>query len=102
MVAKIHVEVVFALADKQQLTSVALPSGATVADAIARSAIAQSFPEQDLGKLSVGVWGHLVTREYILADGDRVEIYRNLKLDPREARRQLALAGKTMSSAGKD
>lgn len=100
--AQIKVEVVFALADKQKLTAVTLPGGATVADAIAKSCLAQSFPEQNLESMSVGVWGHPVERERILTDGDRVEVYRPLEMDPREARRRLALAGKTMRSAEND
>lgn len=100
--AEIKVEVVFALADKQQLTAVTLPDGATVSDAIAASLVAQIFPEQDLDVLDVGVWGRSVTREHVLADGDRVEIYRALALDPREARRQLALTGRTMSGTVKN
>jgi len=96
MVAEIQVEVVFATADQQRLISITLPDGATVGDAIAESSIARHFPEHNLDALEVGVWGRLVTRDHVLSDGDRVEIYRALELDPREARRRLALAGKTM------
>ena len=96
MGADIQVEVVFATATQQQLCSVTLPCGATAADAIAESSIARHFPEHNLDVLQVGVWGRLVTRDQALSDGDRVEIYRALELDPREARRQLALAGQTM------
>lgn len=96
MEADIQVEVVFATANQQQLCPVALPCGATAGDAIAKSSIARHFPEHNLDVLQVGVWGRLVTRDHVLSDGDRVEIYRTLELDPREARRQLALAGKTM------
>ena len=96
MGADIQVEVVFATADRQQLTSVSLPYDATVDTAIAKSLIARHFPEHNLDALEVGVWGRLVTRDHVLSDGDRVEIYRALELDPREARRRLALAGKTM------
>jgi hypothetical protein len=102
MAAEIQVEVVFALADKQQLTAVTLPQGATVGDAIAKSSLSQSFPEENLDVLQLGVWGHLVTRDHVLADGDRVEVYRALELDPREARRRLALLGLTMGTRPKD
>ena len=96
--AEIRVEVVFALAERQDLKAITLPEGATVADAIAASMLAKSFPEQNFDSLSVGVWGHTVTREHVLTDGDRVEIYRDLEIDPREARRQLALLGRTMAN----
>jgi len=101
-VKEITVEVVFAVAEKQRLASVTLPVGATVAEAISESAIASSFPQHDLRSLSVGIWGHEVTREHVLSDGDRVEIYRSLNMDPREARRQLALTGQTMTGRPKD
>lgn len=99
---EISIEVVFAAAEKQQLVTVTLPNGATVAEAIAQSSIASSFPQHDLRSLSVGVWGHEVTREHVLSDGDRIEIYRPLNMDPREARRQFALAGQTMTGRPKD
>jgi hypothetical protein len=98
MGADIQVEVVFATANRQQLIAVSLPCDATVDTAIAKSSIARYFPEHNLDALQVGVWGRLVARDHVLSDGDRVEIYRALELDPREARRQLALSGQTMGS----
>ncbi len=99
--AELKVEVVFALSEKQCLVALSLPSGATVADAIAASSLAQSFPGENLDPLEVGIWGRVVTRDTVLSDGDRVEIYRTLEQDPREARRQLALVGRTMGNRSK-
>ena len=82
-----QVEVVFALAEKQVLRAVELPEGATVAEAIDASRIAHQFPGADLGKLQAGVWSKPVERTCVVRDGDRVELYRPLKMDPREARR---------------
>jgi putative ubiquitin-RnfH superfamily antitoxin RatB of RatAB toxin-antitoxin module len=82
-----QVEVVFALAEKQVLQSVELSAGATVADAIDASTIAQQFPGVDLGELQTGMWGKPVERTREVRDGDRVELYRPLEMDPREARR---------------
>jgi putative ubiquitin-RnfH superfamily antitoxin RatB of RatAB toxin-antitoxin module len=82
-----QVEVVFALAEKQVLRAVELPEGATVAEVIEASNIAQQFPGTDLGKLPSGVWGKRVERSYVVRDGDRVELYRPLENEPREARR---------------
>lgn len=92
----IEVEVVFALAERQELVAIALPPGATVGDAIEQSGIAAKFPEQDLSACETGIWGRLVDRSRSLQDGDRVEIYRPLEIDPREARRKLAAEGKSM------
>ena len=100
--ADIRVEIVFASAAKQRLIAVTLGRGATVADAISESSIAKQFPTENLDELQVGVWGHLVERNYVLSDGDRVEIYRALEMDPRQARRQLALLGRTMGQTSKD
>lgn len=100
--ANIQVEVVFAKADRQQLTRVTLADGATVAEAIAESSIARHFPDDDLDALQVGVWGRPVARTDLLSDGDRVELYRELQLDPREARRQLALLGQTMGGGSSE
>lgn len=95
----ISVEVAFALPDKQALVEIELADGATVNDAIVQADLKSQFPDYDFGKLPVGVWGHPVSRDHRLEEGDRVEIYRALKLDPRDTRRRLALAGRTMGQA---
>ncbi len=100
MAGDVHVEVVFATAARQRLVEVTLPDGAAVSDAIEKSAMAKHFPDQALDALPVGIWGRVVSRDRRLRDGDRVEIYRELELDPREARRQLAASGRTMGRPG--
>jgi len=94
--AEIRVEVAFALPARQILRSVRLDAGATVADAVAAAGLAAEFPDEAIDMLPAGIWGQVVAREQRLKDGDRVEIYRPLELDPRELRRKLAAAGKTM------
>ena len=101
MAPGIRVEVVFATAERQRLLEVTVPEGSTVADAIADSRIADRFPGADFDAFEVGIWGRVVSRDQVLAEGDRVEIYRPLALDPREARRRLASLGRTMGSSGK-
>lgn len=64
----------------------------SVADAIRDSGIARHFPDEDLSTREVGIWGRIVTRDTQLGDGDRVEIYRPLEQDPRDARRLRARA----------
>jgi putative ubiquitin-RnfH superfamily antitoxin RatB of RatAB toxin-antitoxin module len=92
----LEVEVVYALPERQALIAISIPAGATAGDAVAQSGIAGRFPGQDLSACQLGVWGRLVDRDQILEDGDRVEIYRPLEIDPREARRRLAAEGKSM------
>lgn len=69
------------------LVAVRLPAGATVADALRASGIARrhALRTEDL---RVGVWSRVVEPQSLLRDRDRVEIYRPLKVDPKEARRQ--------------
>ena len=84
----IRVEVIYARRDGTDVVSVQLPAGATVRDALAACGIAQRHPDVDLQAL--GVYGKRVRADAPLADGDRVEIYRPLLLDPKERRRQRA------------
>ncbi|MFC3908643.1 RnfH family protein [Legionella dresdenensis] len=62
-----------------------LPTGATVADAIADTRIVLEYPELEV--MAVGIFSKLVTRETVLKNGDRIEFYRPLSLDPKEKRR---------------
>ena len=94
----LRIEVVFALPGRQELVTVTVNEGATVEDAIARSSLRASFPDWDLENCAVGIWGRPVGREQALQDGDRVELYRTLKIDPREARRALAAQGRSMGN----
>jgi len=89
----ISIEVVFGLPDRQKLIALSIDSAATVEDAILKSGIADEFPEQDISACSLGVWGRAVRLNQSLRDGDRIEIYRPLLIDPRVARRQLAEHG---------
>ena len=82
-----RVEVVFALPDRQELLVVDLPDGSTVAAAIQMSRLARQFPEVDFDALQAGVWGKPTARSHVVKEGDRVELYRPLAMDPREARR---------------
>lgn len=93
---RINVEVVYALPNLQRLIALQLEPASNVADAVRASGLCAEFPEIDPETSSLGVWGHPVQATHSLKDGDRVEIYRPLAMDPREARRQLALHGKAM------
>ena len=97
--AEFEVEIVFALPGRQLLRNVPVAPGATVAEVVAKSGFRETFSEYDIDSLSCGVWGREVSRNQAVKEGDRVELYRPLQLDPREARRQLALSGRTMSGA---
>ena len=64
-----------------------LPAGATVEAALQASGVAVAHPALDLAAAAVGIWGHRRARSEPLRDGDRVEVYRPLKVDPKESRR---------------
>jgi len=88
--ANIAVEVVYATPDAQTVRTVRVPADATVARAIAASGLPAQFPEIDLTRHAVGIFGSRVRLTDRVADGDRVEIYRPLLADPKEMRRKRA------------
>ncbi len=100
--ATLQIEIVFADTDEQRLLNLTMAAGTTVADAIEQSGLQQQFPATDLASLDVGVWGQPAARTRILRDGDRVEIYRPLQMDPRDARRTLAEHGQAMGQKSTD
>ncbi len=59
----------------------------TVGEALRRSGLLQRHPEIDLERQRIGVWGRPRRVDELLRDGDRVEVYRGLRVDPKEARR---------------
>lgn len=93
----IAVEVVYAHPGRQFLHAVKLDAGATVKQAIVNSGVLSDFPELSLETVSAGVFGRKVALDYRLSEGDRVEIYRPLVIDPKEARRHRARLKKTTS-----
>lgn len=91
----VRVEVAYAAPRARAVAiEVTLDPGATVEEAIRRSGILARFPEIDLARNRVGIFGEPARLNDPLRDNDRVEIYRPLVADPREARRQRAGARK--------
>lgn len=87
-----RVEVVYALPERQSLLALDVDEGCTVFEAARRSGIEQHFPDLDLATAAFGIFGRRVEnpRESLLRDGDRVEIYRPLLIDPKAVRKQRA------------
>ncbi|MGI9221502.1 MAG: RnfH family protein [Woeseiaceae bacterium] len=83
----ISAELIFVTPDSQAFHELELPMRATVADAIALAGLADSFPDYSFTELPVGIWGRRVGLDQELQDGDRVEVYRELAVDPMRARR---------------
>ena len=87
---KLHVEVAYGTPARQRVRALQVAPGTTVEDAIRASGVLEEFPAIDLEHAAVGVYGERVTLAERVQDGDRVEIYRGLRADPKEARRQRA------------
>jgi uncharacterized protein len=85
-----YVEVVYALPLEQHMIPLEMSAGATVRQAVVASGMLGRHPDIDLGVARVGIWGRLVTLDSVLREGDRVEIYRPLRVDPKEVRRRRA------------
>jgi uncharacterized protein len=88
----INVEVVYALPDRQKLVALRVAAGTTMYDAVLQSGIAGFFPQLELDKASMGVFGKVEAspKSRVLAEGERVEIYRPLLIDPKDNRKARA------------
>ncbi|MEO8810612.1 MAG: RnfH family protein [Rhodanobacter sp.] len=85
----ITVEIIHAgAAGRIERRSIELPKGCTVMQAVGACGIAASLPDGAIDPARLGVFGCKVAPDHLLLDGDRVEIYRPLVLDPMEARRR--------------
>jgi putative ubiquitin-RnfH superfamily antitoxin RatB of RatAB toxin-antitoxin module len=86
----LRVAVAVALPDRQEVIEIELPEGATAAAAVAAAGLRQKFPQWDFTAAPLGIWSRPCAPETKLRDGDRVEIYRPLKADPKAMRRARA------------
>jgi putative ubiquitin-RnfH superfamily antitoxin RatB of RatAB toxin-antitoxin module len=77
-------------ADDQRMVRLRVPRGATVEDAIRASGLLAAFPAIDLAHQAVGIFGERVPLTRCVEEGERVEIYRPLTVDPKQARRARA------------
>ena len=90
--AMIDVEVAYALPQQQWLLSLSVPEGTTALEAIKLSGIETRVPSLTLNPDEIGIFSEKVPPDTLLQDGDRVEIYRPLTMDPMESRRLRAQA----------
>lgn len=83
-----QVEVAYARPDKQQIVPVKVPEGTTALEAVKLSGIVDIFPEIEPDAIDMGVFGKVIKdpASHELQEGDRVELYRPLKIDPKQAR----------------
>ncbi|MEY2823772.1 MAG: hypothetical protein RLZ64_310 [Pseudomonadota bacterium] len=86
----LKVQVCYALPGQTFLKDLQLEPGATIAQAIEASGVLAQFPDIDLSQQRVGIFGKLKATDTGLREGDRIEIYRPLRADPKETRRRRA------------
>lgn len=88
MSEQIEIEVVYGLAHKQKLISLKVEQGTTVRQGAELSALDKEFPELNIAESKLGIFGKTVRNPEveILKEGDRIEIYRPLLIDPKAAR----------------
>lgn len=100
MADTIHIEVVYASAERQDIIPLTLAAGTTLKQAVEASGLPAKYPDIDLVKGKFGIYSKLSKPDAVLRDRDRVEIYRALIADPKEVRKQRAAEGKVMKKGG--
>ncbi|MEM1404638.1 MAG: RnfH family protein [Pseudomonadota bacterium] len=89
--ASIRVEVAYALPERQALVAIDVGEGTTALEAVQQSGLDGKFPDLTIDDgIKLGIFGQIVTLGHVLKAGDRVEIYRPLKADPKEVRKARA------------
>lgn len=96
---EINVSIVYALPKQQWQHEVRVARGTSAMDLVELSGVLTVFSDLVKNDMQLGVYAQKVEHDYLLEEGDRVEIYRPLTADPKEVRRQLALMGKTMGKS---
>jgi len=89
--SEIVVELVYVDPDQQILIEQSVKQGASVADAIAQSNICERYQIESPHDQMVGIFGQRCDLDCTLGHGDRIEIYRELTMDPKEIRRKRML-----------
>lgn len=86
------VDVIYIAPKHEFYKSIALPQAANVEQAICQSGILEQCRHLTLNTLCIGIFNSIVTLDTVLQDGDRVEVYSDLVMDPMQARRLRAKA----------
>lgn len=89
---KIAIEVAFAAPEKQEVIALEVPAETLINEVVHLSGIESRFPDYSLWALTVGVWGEVKPETYVVQAGDRVEVYRSLVTNAKDARRRRAEA----------
>ena len=87
-VNKVKVEVAYATPEEQKIIAVDILVGTSMYDAVVQSGITDIFPQINIDTDKMGIFGKAVKnpKDHEMREGDRVEIYRPLIIDPKQAR----------------
>jgi len=97
MTDTIVVEVAYGVPQQQFLESISVVSNTSIRDVIMQSGLLLQFPDLEVDSLEAGIFSKRMPLDHVVSDGDRVEIYRPLVIDPKEARRRRAQLKKQVS-----
>lgn len=87
----IHVQICYALPERQVLIDHVVDAGTTIQQAIVSSGIIGQVPEIDISVCRVGIFSKIKTLDTVVREHDRIEIYRPLIADPKDSRRRRAI-----------
>lgn len=99
MADRLQIEVVYALPERQLLVALSVVDGTSARAAVELSGIADQFPGLNAAQCPLGLFGRRLkdAEDYRVKEGDRVEIYRPLQMDPKEIRKRRASMKKAQS-----
>ena len=101
MAELIEVQVAYARPDVQVVRTLNVPAGTRARAALKLSGLGDEFPEIDLERCALGIYGREISGERVLQAGDRLEVYRPLRKDPRTARREAVAQGTVLGRSGR-
>ncbi len=97
---ELYIEVAYATPEQQMILELQVAENATARDVVMLSNIDSYFPEIDKQNCDIGIFGKAIKADQLLANGDRIEIYRPLLADPKEVRKRRAAQGMRMKKGG--
>ncbi|MGR9100424.1 MAG: RnfH family protein [Gammaproteobacteria bacterium] len=83
-----NVGICYAEADRQLWMRIEVPDGSDIEHTIRLSGVLKQFPEIDLSRQKVGIFGKIAKLDAPVQDGDRIEIYRQITADPKQVKRR--------------
>jgi len=98
----IKIQIIVAYKDFQDILTLEVPLGITLEKLLNDDELLIHFSSNDISRAKIGLWGELIGLDYILKDGDRLEILRPLKNNPKDLRRKLADIGEHMGIVKND